>query len=44
MKMCCENFLKNLSYKNESECKNYKRLFESLRKQLKKLYVSSLIL
>ena len=44
MKICYENFLKNWSYKNKTEYKNYKRLFESLRKQMKKLYISSLIL
>ena len=37
-------FLKNRNSKSELEYKNYKKLFESIKKLAKKNYISSLIL
>ena len=38
------NFLKNRNSKNELESRNYKKLFESIKKRAKRNYFSSLIL
>ena len=35
-------FLKNRNQKNETECKNYKKLFEFTKRRSKKLYFSKL--
>ena len=37
-------FLKNRNQKNETECKNYKKLFEFIKRRSKKLYFSKLTL
>ena len=37
-------FLKNRNQKNETEYKNYKKLFESIKRRLKKLHLSKLLL
>ena len=37
-------FLKNRNQKNETEYKNYKKLFESIKRRLKKLHISKLLL
>ena len=37
-------FLKNRNQKNETEYKNYKKLFESMKRRLKKLHFSKLLL
>ena len=39
-----QEFLKTITEKNESEYKNYKKLFESVKKRSKKLHFSRLIL
>ena len=39
-----QKLLKTRTEKNESEYKNYKKLFESVKKRSKKLYFSSLIM
>ena len=39
-----EKFLKNRNEKNELEYKNYKHLFEAVKKRSKKLHFSKLIL
>ena len=39
-----QKFLKTRTEKNESEYKNYKKLFESVKKRSKKLHFSRLIL
>ena len=40
----CQKFLKTRTEKNESEYKNYKKLFKSVKKRSKKLHFSRLIL
>ena len=37
-------FLKNRNQKNETECKNYKKLFEFIKRRSEKLYFSKLTL
>ena len=40
----CNKFLKNRNNQNEYEYKNYKKLFESMKKRVKRNYFSSLII